>query len=317
MKRFLVKVVCFSIILCCLGIALDYLLCQGLLRMEDYRFQDYSAILKGEMDNDIIIMGNSRGKSHFNTRIIDSLCQASSFCIGIGGYPIDAQVMKYHLYREHNRKPRLIIQNIDYMTVETINDVRNQHQSEQFFPLVYDRAGRKELKGLGYGFCELNIPLYRFFGYQQVIKNGLLEALNLKHYVSRPAYKGFRAEEGEWNGAELAGMKHRTAEMSEDGKRILETYLASCRADSIDVVLVNSPMYIGVKNKVSGLEEARAYFERVAMEYGFVYLDFVDNCPISQDTSCFCVSVHMNPSATVEFSRLLCDSLKNRGLVVN
>lgn len=315
MRKFLVKVICFSVVLFCLGAALDYLLCQGLLKMEDYRFQDYRAMLEGGMNNDVLIMGNSRGKSHYNTQVIDSLCQTNSFCIGIGGYPIDSQVMKYHLYRENNQKPRLIIQNIDYMTVATINDVRNQHQSEQFFPLVYDRVGRKELRRLGYGFCELNIPLYRFFGYQQVIKNGLLEELGLKHYVSRPAYKGFRAEEGAWDGTELARMEQRSAEMSEEGKSILESYLASCRTDSIYVVLVNSPMYIGVKEKVSGMDEARDYFEQIAREYGFTYLDFVDDYSLSRDTSNFCVSVHMNLEATKEFTRDLCEMLCERGIL--
>lgn len=309
MKRFVVKVICFSVALLFFGAALDFLLCKGLLKMEDYRFQDYEAMLTGGMENDILIMGNSRGKSHFNPSIIDSLSHSSSFCIGIGGYPIDAQVMKYHLYREHNRKPRLIIQNVDYATVTTIDDIRHQHQSEQFFPLVFDRKSRKELKKLGYGFFELYVPLYRFFGYQQVIKNGLLEILGLKHYVSRPAYKGFRAEEGAWDGAELAAMDRHKVEMSDKGKEILESYLSACRADSIDVVLVNSPMYVGVKGKLLGLDEARAYFEQLAEEYQCIYLDFVDDYPISQDTSNFCVSVHMNPVATDVFTRELCDSL--------
>ena len=121
MKRFLVKVICFSVALLLLGVVLDFLLCKGLLKMEDYRFQDYEAMLEGGMENDILIMGNSRGKSHFNPAIIDSLSHKSSFCIGIGGYPINAQVMKYHLYREHNWKPRLIIHNVpDFITFPSV-----------------------------------------------------------------------------------------------------------------------------------------------------------------------------------------------------
>ena len=313
MKRFLIKVGVFSLVVFILAAGLDFLLCKGLLRMEDYRFQDYSAMLQGGMNHDVLIMGNSRGKSHYDPRVIDSLCNVSSFCIGIGGYPIDAQVAKYHLYREHNLKPRLIIQNVDFMTVTTIGDVRHQHQSEQFFPLVYDKQMRRELKQLGYGFLELNVPLYRFFGYQQVIKNGLLESLHLKHYVSRPAYKGHRPEEGEWDGTELAKMKVHPAELSEKGMAVMDAFLASCKADSIDVVLVNSPMYVGVKDKITGLDAADHFFEQIASKYGYRYLDFVNDCPISRDTSNFCVSVHMNPEATKEFSRILSSDL-GRGL---
>ena len=310
MKRFLVRVLVFLGIVFLLAAGLDFILSKGLLKMEDYRFQDYEAMLKGGMENDILIMGNSRGKSHFDPYVIDSLCGVSSFCIGIGGYPINAQVAKYHLYREHNRKPRLIIQNVDFMTVTTMKDIRHQHQSEQFFPLVYDRQMRKELKRLGYGFWELNVPLYRFFGYQQVIKSGLFEALHLKHHVSRPAYKGHRPEEGEWNGKELAAMEVHPAEVSEEGMSILEAYLASCKADSIRVLLVNSPMYIGVRCKILGLDQIDTDFEQLATKYGLKYLNYAKDCTISQDTSNFCVSVHMNPVATKAFTELLCAEIR-------
>ena len=49
------------------------------------------------------------------------------------------QLLKYQLYREHNRKPALIIQNADYMTIRVMSDIRNQHESEQFFPLCMTR----------------------------------------------------------------------------------------------------------------------------------------------------------------------------------
>ena len=83
MKKFLVKFLLFGVILFGLAAGLDYVLCRGLLKMEDYRFQDYSAMLEGGMEHDILIMGNSRGKSHFDTGLIDSLIGCSSFCIGI------------------------------------------------------------------------------------------------------------------------------------------------------------------------------------------------------------------------------------------
>lgn len=307
MKRFLLKTLGFAALVLVLAFGLDWLICRGLLKMDDYRFRDYSAMLKGGMDNDILILGNSRGKSHFDTRVIDSLSRKQSFNLGIGGYPINAQLLKYRLYREHNRKPALIIQNIDYMTIRVMSDVRHQHESEQFFPLVYDKVMRKELRKSGYGFLELNMPLYRFFGYQQVIKNGLMEALHIKHY-SRPSYKGFLPEKGQWNGSELARMKPENVVLSEEGKALFEDYLTQCRADSIQVVLVNSPLYAGAQEKLLGYDDARVYFEQVADEYGCLYLDYTDT-PVCQDTGNFVVSVHLNARAAREFSETLMKEL--------
>lgn len=310
MKKFLIKCLLAGFVLFILAAVLDYVLCQGLLRMEDYRFQDYSAMLEGGMDHDVLIMGNSRGKSHFDTALIDTLTGRSSFCIGIGGYPFNVQLAKYRLYRARNRKPALIIQNVDHGTFVMMKDVRHQHQSEQFFPLVYDPVGRKELKRLGYGLLELNVPLYRFLGYQQVIKNGLLEALHVKHYVSFPAYKGFRAERGKWDGSVLAQMETAPVILDGQAKMMFEDYLDQCAADSIQVVLVYSPLYVGAQEKMTDLDKAKSYFQEQADIHGFVYLDYT-NCEICRDTSNFCVSVHMNPAATKEFTRMLCRDLNS------
>lgn len=308
MKRFLLKTLGFAVLVLVLAFGLDWLICRGLLKMDDYRFQDYNAMLEGGMDNDILIMGNSRGKSHFDTRIIDSLSHQRSFNISIGGYPINVQLLKYQLYSEHNRKPNLIVQNIDYLTVQIMRDIRNQHESEQFFPLVYDKAARRALRDAGYGFLELNVPLYRFFGYQQVIKNGLLEALHLKHYSSRPSYKGFLPENGHWNGSELERMKPEQVALSTEGKTLLEGYLAQCRADSVQVILVNSPFYAEARTKLMGYEETRTYFEQVAEKYGCLYLDYTDT-PECYDKNNFVVSVHLNSDAAGKFSKTLVEDL--------
>lgn len=308
MKKFLLRVLAFAFFVFLLAACLDWLICRGLLRMEDYRFQDYRAMLDGGMDNDIVIMGNSRGKSHFDTFVIDSMSHKNSFNIGIGGYPINVHLMKYQLYLEHNRKPGVIIQNIDHMTLGVCYDLRHQHESEQFFPLVYDKEMRKQLRGAGYGFLELNIPLYRFFGYQQIIKNGLLEALHLKHYEPRPSYKGFLPENGRWNGSELKRMEPTPVTLSEEAKAMLESFLSRCDADSVQVVLVNSPLYAEAQAKLIGYDDARTYFKEVAERFGCLYLDYTDT-PVCRDTNNFCVSVHLNSRAARQFSETLLDDL--------
>lgn len=315
MKRFLLKTLWFSALTLVLAFGLDRLICSGLLKMDDYRFFDYRAMLQGGMDNDILVMGNSRGKSHFDTRVIDSLSQKHSFNIGIGGYPINAQLLKYQLYREHNRKPNLIIQNIDYLTIRVMSDIRNQHESEQFFPLVYDKGMRRLLRKSGYGFLELNMPLYRFFGYQKMIKKGLLEALQIRHFGSYSfVNKGFLPENGRWDGSVLQRMKPDSIILSEEGKALLEGYLAQCHADSIQVVMVNSPMFTEAQKKLIGYGDARSYFEQVSEKYNCLYLDYTDT-PECHDTSNFVVSVHLNARAARQFSERLMEDLKSLNII--
>lgn len=312
MKKFLKHFVVFSVIIFLLGLVLDRVICMGLLKMEDWRFQDYSAMLEGGMENDVLIIGNSRGKSHYNTYLIDSLLKVSSFDIGCGFYPVNIELMKYHLYREHNKKPGIIIFDVNGGTFWSIDNICHQHQSEQFFPLVYDSLMRKELKSVGYGFKELYIPLYRFLGYQQVIKNGLLEAMHIKHYISFPAYKGFRAEDGGWDGTNFDKMEPGYVDFDKYSCSLFEDFLAQCYADSIKVVLVYSPMYYEATSKMLGLDAFKTWLSSFTDKYGFPFLDYMDSLPLSRDTGNFCNASHMNPTATDEFTTILCEDLLSR-----
>jgi len=209
----------------------------------------------------------------------------------------------------HNKKPRCIIQQIDYMTMQMIN-APHQHQSEQFLPLIYDADMHDELLRVGYTWKDLYIPLYRYWGYQQVIKNGLLEALGLKHYVNDPSRMGHHYERGAWNGTELARMDTIVATMDTSAMRLFEQYMQACYDDSIKVILVNSPTYIGATNKTIGLEQVNTYFDSIATAYNTVYWNYTENYDLCNDTSNFCVSVHMNPVATHEFSGEVARDLK-------
>lgn len=289
--------------------ALDYTISKGLYQMEDYRFMSWSEMLDGEINADVVILGNSRALSHFESWTIDSICGISCYNLGIGGYPINVQVMKHFCYQLHNNKPEYIIHSVSGLTLYAIQ-APHQHQSEQFLPLIYDRAMRDELLRVGYTWKDLYIPLYRYWGYQMVIKNGLLEALGVKHYVNDPSHMGHHYERGAWDGTELARMDSINARMDTAAMQLFEEYMQSCYEDSIKVVLVNSPTYIGATNKTKGLDKVNAYFDSIANVYNTVYWNYTENYELCNDTANFCVSVHMNPEATHRFSVDFANDLK-------
>ena len=68
-------------------------------------------------------------------------------------------------------------------------------------------------------------------------------------------------------------------------------------------------MYVGVKDRITGLDAVRTYFEDVSNQYGCIYLDYVDDYPLSLDTANFFVSVHMNAYATDIFTKDFCKDL--------
>jgi len=303
----------FAVLL--VAVMLDVMISFGLRKTECYRYQMFSDIFDGNMGCDVIYMGNSRGFSHFNPKIIDSICGVNSYSLGLGGYPINAQIAAYHCYKAHNDVPKLIVQQVDFVTLSIMRDIRHQHDSERFFPTVYDSTMRKELKNLGYGFMELYCPIYRYFGYQKVIKDGLLEFLKVKHYVERSAYKGFSPEKGKWDGTNVAAMDSITGSLNEEAIALFEDYLAECKEDGVYVLLVNSPVYAPTTKKVKNMDEVNDYFENIAQRFGYNYLNYTENYDLCNDTSNFCVSVHLNPEATDRFSTKFAHDLDSLGLL--
>ena len=315
MRKFIVKCLSFGLLVLSIATALDYMISMGLRRTDCYKYQVFNDIYKGNLDYNVLYMGNSRGFSHFNPRIIDSICHINSYGLGLGGYPINVQIAEYHCYKAHNKTPKLIVQQVDFMTLYMEKDIRHQHDSERFFPTIYDLHTRKELKKLGYGLLELNCPLYRYLGYQTVIKNGILEFFRIKHYIDRPAYKGFSAEEGEWDGTNVAKMDSIDGSLDEQAIVLFEDYLAECKEDGVYVLMVNSPVYAPTTKKVKNMAKVNNYFENVAQKYGYKYLNYTENYDLCDDTLNFSVSVHLNPKATDEFSKDFAEDLLSLGIL--
>ncbi len=288
MKKFIIKIAIFAVVLYGLAWGLDYMISKGLYQMEDYRFMSWHEIEQGNINADIMIMGNSRALSHFEPWTIDSLTGISCYNLGIGGYPINVETMKYHYYCLYNRKPKIIVQQVDYMTLGYLK-ASHQHQSEQYLPLVYDRRIQPELRRVGYSWLDMHCPLYRYWGYQMVIKNGLTEFLGLKHYVSDPSRRGIHYERGTWDGTELANMDSIRVTMSKEGKKCFEDYMQQCYNEGIQVILVNSPMYAGAIHKSIGLENVNAYFDSIAAAYNTEYWNYTENYELCNDTSNFVV----------------------------
>lgn len=315
MQRFIRKSLVFALLVILLAIALDAMISFGLLKTDCYKYQTCKDIFKGNMKYDVLYMGNSRGFSHFNPKIIDSICHVNSYGLGLGGYPINAQIAEYHCYKKHNDTPKFIVQQVDFITLDYIQDIRHRHDSERFFPMVYDKTMRKELRDLGYGFMELFCPLYRYNGYQSVIKDGILEFIGVRHYVNRPTYKGFSPETGKWDGKNVASMDSIITWMNERAIAKFERYLEECKNDSVYVLLVNSPVYSPTTKKVKDLDKLNHYFDSIAHKYGFKYLNYTENYPLCDDTLNFCVSVHMNPKATDKFSTDFANDLNSLELL--
>ena len=307
MKKFIRNFVVFLLCVTSLAYIIDYSISHGLSKMEDYRFQTWNDIVNSNINADLIVMCNSRAFSHYSPAILDSVLHMNTYNIGIGGHPFNVQYLRYKLYRRYNKKPKIIIQNIDFLT---LTNSRIGHEREQLFPYIQDSFLRNQLSDVGYSNLEMYIPLYRYFGYSMVIKNGLTEFSGLKHYNHQPSIKGYRPEAGKWDGTELSRLERIKPVMDTKTIRLFEKFLMECRNEHITVFLVNSPLYVEASRKMEKTLEFKQLIQSFSEKYKFQYLDYSTDS-ICSDSSLFHVAVHLNQNGANIFTRKLAIKLKS------
>ena len=282
--------------------------------MKDYRFQRWNEIKDGKINADILINGNSRAMSHFVPSEFDAVLNYKTYNLGFGGHPFNAQYLKYGYYINYNKKPQLLIQNVDFITLTDIFIIG--HEREQILPFVYDDYLQQHLLHFGFSKIELYLPLIRYFGYQQVIKNGMFEFLTLKHYNNKMAVQGFIPEKGNWNPTELNKIEN--LEFSRDSftVNLFDKYLSELKNDNIEVVLVNSPVYYKATEKLLDREVMNEFYKKIARKYNFTYLDYTSDS-LCFDSTMFVMAVHLNEFGAKKFSHKLAIDLKKMELLKN
>jgi len=274
--------------------------------MEDYRFQTWNNIIDSKINADVIVMGNSRAFCHYVPVVIDSVLQVNSYNLGIGGHQFNVQYLRYKLYEEHNKKPRLIIQNVDFLT---LNQSVIGHEREQILPFVSDSLLRSNLQNYGFSVGEIYLPLYRYVGYTQIVKNGLLEFLGITNYHSQPSFKGYMPEVGVWDGTELNKLKTIETDMNPVTIRLFNEFLSHCKKNNIQVVLVNSPVYYKATLKLNHKEQFDNLIKGFSTKYNIPYFDYTTD-PICNDSTLFHVAVHLNQQGAEIFSKKLANDIK-------
>lgn len=142
MKVFIKKSLIYIIILIACAIGLDWIITRGLQRVDDFIYEPWTYIQKGNHNHDVLILGNSRAQGHIHPAILDSICSCDSYNLGIEAYLMNMHLFKYNFYLQYNQKPRLIIYQVDLATIHQ-SEIKRGSNSEQFLPLFYDKYWRE------------------------------------------------------------------------------------------------------------------------------------------------------------------------------
>ncbi|MBR0170772.1 MAG: hypothetical protein IJQ14_08065 [Bacteroidales bacterium] len=305
MKRFLIKTIITIVALCATAFGLDILITNNLKHSDARMFNTYNAIYSDTLQCNAVVMGSSRGQVQYDVRILDSIAGLNSYNISVDGRCIDAEVVIYNAYRHHAPRPKVIIQNIDWGTLQ----MSNGYEREQYLPyLDKDDLFDQTCENEGFSWADRWLPLVRYAGYRNII----FEGLGLPAKVARPKniYKGYIAVDAPWDGSAFQNIDTLGFEYNPQAVTIFEKYLAQCQKEGIHVVMVYAPFYIGATRKMGhGVDSMFAIYQSFADRYGCDILNYIYDS-ISYDTLNFYNASHMNHRGAEQFSIKLANDLK-------
>jgi hypothetical protein len=303
MRRFVIKTGITALMVLLIAIGLDVLITRNLHCSNARMFQTYNEIYFGNGMYDAIIMGSSRGQVQYSPAILDSILGVDSYNISVDGRCIDAEIVMYHVYRQHKPKPKLIIQNIDWGALQG----SNMYEREQYLPYLYmDDLYEQTRESEQFSWADRYLPLVRYAGYTEVIKEGLC----LKNKLVSPAqYKGYIAHEDEWDGSTFNGMATIPFDCKPVVVEMFDEYLAQCKEEGIQVVLVYAPIYIGVTEKIDSVQSMFDLYQSFADRYDFPILNYTYDS-ICYDTDFFYNATHLNKKGAELFSVKLAKDLE-------
>lgn len=287
----------------------DYIISSSLKHNHDRRFMVWTDIQKGGIDADVLIMGSSRAWVQFSPKIIDSLLHVNSYNLGIDGSHIDRQILRYDIYRAHNKKPKLILQNIDFISTLT---TKYGYEREQFFPyMFFDLKYREKVAKIEpFKWYELHVPFVRYYGYTGLIKEAFAKRNNDE------LYKGYHGFERTWDGSNLLLMDSLSFRSEPALVDAFIQYVEQGKKEGIDFVFVYAPFYVEAVKKVTNLNEMYAVFDTIANVCDVPILDYTFSY-LSYDTTYFYNASHLNKNGSELFSIMLANDLDSLGIINN
>ena len=307
MKRFLTKIAIFAVAAYLLALGLDAMISHGLSKYAGHPHQAWREICSRDYASDIVIMGTSRALEHYDPQIMDSVTGLSSYNLGMGGYGINIELMKYRYYSHYNPRPKYLIYDVDHILLK-IDTALHGHQSEQFLPLFYDGAIRNDLMNVGYSLIDATIPMARYWGYQTYSKRGLLVCLGLQHYCDYPSYKGNTPDPDPWDAARLQFTDSIPSNVDEEAKELFWGFVQECQESGVQLIFITSPVYYRYVEMSPDWNRYIAWYDSIARANDIPYLNYMDH-PICRDSMLFNAGVHLTPEGTKIWSKILSNDL--------
>jgi hypothetical protein len=271
------RIIAFFVCCAVVAVAVHGAINHGLRSIETSQFGAFNTVVSGQANAGIVISGSSRALCHYDPRIIQEITGLSAYNIGMNASQIDVQLAVLKTYLRHNRKPKLIIQNLDLFSLETTE--RGKIYDPGFFmpylsePELYDTL--RHIDSSVWKWKHLPLYGYAVEDLRFTWAWGLLGLVNVNPPETH--HRGFNPRSQRWNSdfdafkaSVETGVSYR---IDPKGLQDLEAILSLCRENGIAILLVYSPEFVEMQRLEQNRAEIITTFKGAAARFAVELLD--------------------------------------------
>jgi hypothetical protein len=297
------RLIYFFGLIAILVIAMNAIITSGLRRIKTSAFGASNLIMEGKVDAQVVITGSSRALVQYDPRIIETATGHTAFNLGRNGSQTDMQAAFLKAYLAHNRKPEVVLHNLDAFTFVTTREI---FDPAQYMPYLYDRSLYEASRKINPNIWKSRyVPLY---GYVVEDMNftwirGLGGFFGLSPHEDY--FLGFNPRERSWTGdfeSYKAANPHGVHfDVDPAGIQDVVDLIQVCKQNGIQLIFVYSPEYSEMQTLTANRAEIFSQFHELANRYNIPMWDYSD-WQHDGDRRFFYNSEHLNASGAAAFS---------------
>lgn len=268
--------------------------------------------------NDIIFIGGSRVVRHINPAIIDSINGTKSYSLGTSGIGIVECNLLLNKYLQNHPKPKAVFLNIDCDMFYTDDAVYNMTNYFSYLDdtLVYNCLSPYKL-------AYRNKLVQKYYLLQKVFATtDQTKAIHLgieEPKIAEPNntinFRGYHPTYAGWNFDAEEQLKNKIKVIYRPaGFELLKRMIEKCRRDSINIILVDAPIYYKINTVFINEGEVIDTVKAIASAANVPYLDYT-KMEICKSKDFFTDMVHLNIKGSVIYSLQLAEDIKKHGYV--
>lgn len=283
----------------------------GLKKIKNTMIAQWEGILEGTINADMVILGSSRGFVSYDPQLLTSLTGIKTFNLSFNAAAYKVQQIKYDMYCQNNKRPKILIQNIDFAHFNTSSDIPDTYQ---FLPYLNNEELKLKLTNLDQNFSLIcDIPVLKYNNNKAFFWRGLKCFFGINTSKIQNVFDGYSPYEKEYieDVQNLVRLKEMSKEPNKEkfykeGLSDLKKFILQNLDNSIKVVLVWAPEYEEryklEEPLVSPLKKEISDF--VAKHEGVYFINMSDDS-LFLSTKYFYDSFHLNKEGATLFSNAL------------